>query len=172
MSAVPSILVGCFGQEAWIRVESRGTFQNSPGLKEFSKRMLQKGFRIFVVDLEKCELMDSTFMGTLAGIALRLRDIGQGSLEVINVNDRNSNLLESLGLAQLFNVRKPGDANAPPAPDAHALEEAKPKNPDASREIILTAHQALVAARSENAERFRDVIEYLKQENPKKYSDF
>ncbi len=173
MNAAPSILVGCFGQEAWIRAEGRGTFQNSPGLKEFSKRMIQKGFRIFVVDLEKCELMDSTFMGTLAGIALRLREIGQGYLEVINVNDRNSNLLENLGLTQLFKVRTPGDVNAPPSPEAQRLEKAKPEDPDASsREIVLTAHQALIAARSENAERFKDVIEYLKQENPKKYSGF
>jgi anti-sigma B factor antagonist len=142
-------------------------------MKEFSKRMIQKGFRIFVVDLKKCELMDSTFMGTLAGIALRLREIGQGHLETINVNARNTDLLESLGLTQLFKVRSPGDAQAPPAPETQSLEEAKPANPDAvAREIVLVAHQALVAARSENAERFKDVIEYLKQENPKNYSDF
>lgn len=112
-------------------------------------------------------------MGTLAGIALRLREIGQGHLETINVNDRNSDLLEGLGLTQLFKVRSPGDAQAPPSPETQSLEEAKPENPNAvTREIVLIAHQALVAARSENAERFKDVIEYLKQENPKKYSDF
>jgi anti-sigma B factor antagonist len=153
-------------------VEGRGSFQNSPGLKEFSKCMIQKGFRNFVVDLEKCELMDSTFMGTLAGISLRLREFGQGSLQAINVNDRNSGLLESLGLNQLFEVRCPGDANAPQSPEAKQLEEPKPPQPVATRETILTAHQALIAAQPENAARFKDVLEYLKQENPKNSSDF
>jgi hypothetical protein len=30
-------------------------------------------------------MMDSTFMGTMAGMALRLRELGQGHLRVIHV---------------------------------------------------------------------------------------
>ncbi len=40
-------------------------------------------------------------MGTLAGIALRLRELGQGNLRVTNLNERNSDLLSNLGLDQL-----------------------------------------------------------------------
>ncbi len=127
--------------------------------------MIQKGFRNFVVDLEKCELMDSTFMGTLAGIALRLREMGQGNLQAINVNDRNNGLLESLGLNQIFAVRCPGDTNAPQSPETKQLEEPKPIQPVATRETVITAHQALIAAQPKNAARFKDVLEYLEQEN-------
>jgi anti-anti-sigma regulatory factor len=45
--------------------------------------MIRRGHREFVVDLGDCELMDSTFMGTLAGVALRLREIGQGELGLL-----------------------------------------------------------------------------------------
>jgi len=50
------------------------------------------------VDVRNCPVMDSTFMGTLAGIALRLREIGQGALHVTHLNNRNSDLLRNLGL--------------------------------------------------------------------------
>ena len=83
MNAAASILVGVTDRAVHVRVEGKGSFQNSPGLKEFSKQMLERGFRNFVVDLNTCSVMDSTFMGTLAGIALRLREFGDGRLVVI-----------------------------------------------------------------------------------------
>ena len=41
-------------------------------------------------------------MGTLAGIALRLREFGNGSLLVRNANERNWDLLQNLGLNNEF----------------------------------------------------------------------
>ena len=78
MNPAPSILVGTADRVVWVRVEGKGSFLNSTGLKEFAKEMTNRGYREFVVDLHNCPLMDSTFMGTLTGVALRLREIGQG----------------------------------------------------------------------------------------------
>ncbi|MDX2079313.1 MAG: STAS domain-containing protein [Terrimicrobiaceae bacterium] len=160
MSTPSSVLVGNLGRTVWLKVEGRGTFQNSPGVKEFVKQMIQRGSRDFVVDLGACELMDSTFMGTLAGVALRLREIGQGSLRAVNVNPRNSSLLENLGLDQLFTVESSG-ADAP-----IALHPAAPvaAAPDDQKETVLSAHEALVEADAQNAVKFKDVIDYLRQE--------
>src|SRR5690606_38128494 len=88
----------------WIRVEGKGSFLNSTGLKEFAREMTNRGYREFVVDLKSCPVMDSTFMGTLAGISLRLKELGQGQLQVINLNDRNRDLLTNLGLDRLFTI--------------------------------------------------------------------
>src|SRR5688572_1420040 len=98
----PSILVGTSDRTVLVRVEGKGSFLNSTGLKEFAREMTNRGFREFVVDLQNCPVMDSTFMGTLAGVALRLRELGQGHLQVTNLNDRNQDLLSNLGLDQLF----------------------------------------------------------------------
>lgn len=147
------------GRTVWVRVEGRGTFQNSPGIKQFVKQMIQRGHRDFVVDLGRCELMDSTFMGTLAGVALRLREIGQGGLRAVNVNTRNSSLLENLGLDQLFSVE--ADCTSQPAPAA--LTEAEQVEGDQKADV-LSAHEALVEADAANAVKFRDVIDYLRQE--------
>lgn len=126
--------------------------------------MIQRGHRAFIIDLANCELMDSTFMGTMAGIALRLREIGSGSLTVLNANPRNHMLLENLGLGHLFSFDLPEGVR--PAPVQAAQETLPPAISDEATQhaTILSAHEALVEADPENVERFKDVLELLKQE--------
>jgi anti-anti-sigma regulatory factor len=76
-----------------------------PWIRDFSKEMIHRGAREFILDLCNCPLMDSTFMGTLAAISLWLRELGEGGLSVVNLNERNAESLLSLGLHQLLNVR-------------------------------------------------------------------
>jgi len=122
--------------------------------------MIQRGHRDFVVDLETCELMDSTFMGTLAGLALRLREIGQGNLRAVNVNERNTDLLENLGLDQLFVVEGDSRVSAP----ATLREADSAAGVHEQKGAVLAAHEALIEADAHNAAKFKDVIEYLRQE--------
>ena len=158
MAAPPSILVGTAGRTVWVQVEGKGSFLNSSGLKEFGKEMTNRGFREFVVDLGHCPLMDSTFMGTLTSIALRLRELGSGHVSVINLNERNRDLLSNLGLDQLFRMGPvPGAAPAQHPLPAHADNET-------TRETMIEAHEACVEANPANAAKFKDVLEYLKQD--------
>src|SRR5213596_3152934 len=62
--------------------------------------MLDRGYREFVVDLADCVMMDSTFMGTMASVALRLKELGRGHLHVVHCADRSRELLFGLGLDQ------------------------------------------------------------------------
>jgi hypothetical protein len=114
--------------------------------------------------------MDSTFMGTLAGIALRLREIGSGSLTVLNPNTRNLSLLENLGLDHLFSFELPEGVRAMPQPVA---QQTLPAAQDAAAQhaTVLSAHEALVEADPENEERFKDVLELLKQDQPQDSSE-
>jgi anti-sigma B factor antagonist len=77
MKPAPQILVSNTDRVVWIRVEGNGSSTNSAALKEFAKEMIQRGVREFIVDLCDCPAMDSTFMGTLAGISLSLRRVGR-----------------------------------------------------------------------------------------------
>jgi len=163
VSTTPSILVGCANKIVWIKVEGKGSFLNSAGVKEFSKEMVNRGHREFVVDLKNCPVMDSTFMGTLAMIALRLRDLGQGHLHVINLNERNFDLLSNLGLDQLFAMDMCGVKTPPAEPTQQALPTATPDK-NAQAKTMLEAHEALVVADPENITKFKDVLEYLKQD--------
>lgn len=148
----------------------------SSGLKQFSRKMIDKGYKKFVVDLADCELMDSTFMGMLTGIALHLREAGaQGDcLQVIRANERAASLLKNLGLDQLFLVRKADDPAAPPIPEEISLDQVTPAQKISmaeSQKDVLEAHQALVEADAENAIRFRDVLEFLQKDADSKKSD-
>ncbi|HBM76524.1 MAG TPA: hypothetical protein DD438_00325, partial [Verrucomicrobiales bacterium] len=58
----------------------------------------------FVIDLLDCPAMDSTFMGTLAGLAMRLSRIGGGRMHLNGVCDRNRQSLEDLGLEKLLEI--------------------------------------------------------------------
>ena len=159
MSLHPTIFADTeSGPEVWIRVEGRGSFQNSPALRDFSRKLIEEGRRKFVVDLKNCPALDSTFMGTLAGLAIRLRDTGAGDLWVVNRNERNAELLTGLGLDPLFSD-KPLCA-AQPADCKEAVHH--PADKASTREAMYDAHDACIAVDPRNADKFKDVIEHLK----------
>lgn len=156
-----TVSVACCGREVWVRIEGRGNFQGSGSLKKFVHAMIQRGYRDFIVDLATCEHMDSTFMGTLTGISQRLRELGQGTLRALNVSPRNVELLENLGLNMLFIV-EPLEAEPKTPGEAGEGMMVLPTESGPEKEIILAAHEALVAANPVNASRFQDVLEYLR----------
>lgn len=148
------------GPAVWIRVEGKGSFENSPGLKAFSEQMMLGGRRQFVVDLKNCPAMDSTFMGTLAGIAVRLRDTGDGSLWVLNRNERNNDLLDGLGLNMLFADTPPPSTASDCAAPIQAVTQ--PVDKATTRETMIDAHVTCVQVNPANAVKFKDVLEHLK----------
>ncbi len=170
MNPNPTILVGCNQKVVCIRVQGKGSFQNSTGVKKFANAMIDRGHRNFVVDLADCPVMDSTFMGTLTGVALRLHGIGQGDLHVINSNERNTDLLEGLGLDQILSLE---NGSTPAANDCNSLRvdardalptDGMPEDKRAVTETMIAAHKALVEADPENFCKFKDVLDYLKQD--------
>jgi anti-sigma B factor antagonist len=159
-----SILVGVNGPAVWVRVEGKGNFLNSGSLKEFAQEMVNRGYREFIIDLEHCAMMDSTFMGTMAAVALRLKELGQGHLHVIHCGERSLQLLSGLGLDQIFDIRSNGAA----APKCQMMKENAHDGASAEKreraETMLEAHEALCQAAPENLSRFKDVLDYLKQD--------
>jgi anti-anti-sigma regulatory factor len=160
-----SIQVGVNGPAVWVKVEGKGSFLNSGNLKEFAQQMVNRGYREFIIDLQNCAMMDSTFMGTMAGVALRLKELGHGHLHIVHCGDRSRDLLSGLGLDQIFSIH----ANGAFAPECKSLE--RDQSTDVTREqkkeqaqTMLEAHEALCEAAPENLFRFKDVLDYLKQD--------
>jgi anti-sigma B factor antagonist len=160
-----SIQVGVNGEAVWVKVEGKGSFLNSGNLKEFTREMVNRGYREFVVDLENCAMMDSTFMGTMAGVALRLKELGHGHLHVVHCGERSKSLLTGLGLDQIFDIH----SNGAPAPQCELLQHEKANGSpvDEKQKVsadMLAAHEALCVAAPKNISRFKDVLDYLKQD--------
>jgi len=148
-----------------VKVEGKGSFLNSGNLKEFAREMLDRGYREFVIDLADCAMMDSTFMGTMASVALRLKELGRGHLHVVHCRNRSRELLSGLGLDQIFDIHTNGST----APECDTLErgsrdQSRENKKQEQAQTMLEAHEALCEAAPENLFRFKDVLDYLKQD--------
>jgi anti-anti-sigma regulatory factor len=166
LSAPGSILVGCFGDVAWIRVEGSGSHLNSGRVRDFARRRIDEERGLFVIDLANCPGMDSTFMGTLTAIAQEMKRRGKpGAVEILNANERNRQSLVKLGLQHMLRIDESGTSwQRERELVAHNVTQPLPPA-DLDRheriEMVLEAHEALIQANSENRSRFQDVLEYL-----------
>jgi anti-sigma B factor antagonist len=121
------VLVG--EQFACIRIVGRANFTSSVDFKALVDDLRQRGCHCFVLDLTECVLMDSTFLGVLAGLGLKLSSGNGGEdrhgVELFNPSPRITELLETLGVLHLFKITQ-GTFSSPLA--AQPLEHV-PANP-------------------------------------------
>jgi anti-anti-sigma factor len=158
------ILVARKDDLAFIQVCGRGSFQNAGTVKSFYQELLQQGVSRFVVDLNECTYLDSTFLGTLTGLGMRLKEksAGKGKLHIVNVNVRNVELLRNLGLDRLFNI----DVQAREVVNPSHLKEVDPglAGKEESAQQMLEAHENLMLWDAKNIPKFKDVVIYLKED--------
>src|ERR1700727_2667542 len=105
-SAKLSVLVG--KDFACVKIAGRANFTFSPDFKTLLAELIQKGYQRFIIDLSECVLMDSTFLGVLAGFGIKLTQpattvggTANRGIELSNPNARVTELLENLGVLQL-----------------------------------------------------------------------
>lgn len=169
MPSPSTILVGRIGSVLWMRVDGKGTFQNSIEVKRCFQSVIATGTKDFVVDLERCPTMDSTFLGTLTGAALNLRECGGGGLSILNANERNQHLLTSLGLDHILDIDMDGtswetERRTVCRELAQCEGQTAPVCKEEQARQVLHAHQALTEANTANVCKFRDVIQFLEDE--------
>lgn len=161
------IFTGIFDGFSWIRCEGKGSFLNSPALKAFGVERIATGERLLVVDLEACTGMDSTFMGTLAGLATRL-STQNGTLQVADAGQRNRNSLQDLGLDFLIEI-DPEEAVWRDAVETirHQLKSrgAVSHTSNIQQAVhVLEAHQVLSEANEKNLRTFSTVVSLLESQ--------
>lgn len=153
---------------ACMRISGRGSFKVAPAFKRFAAAATERGCRIFSIDMRNCSGMDSTFMGVLAGVAMRLRkSAGGGEVRLLDVDAKNAGLLETLGLTRVLQLtpKSQGENGRDPFETAPELEslDTRPVNRAEAARTVLAAHENLVEAAPENRPRFQDVLTYLKE---------
>ena len=173
------VFVACTEEDVFVRVIGRGTYQNAEPVRQFGKEWLEKACQCFHVDLAQCTGMDSTFLGVLAGLGLKLRARGQnGGLHLFNTGSHNLQSCQSLGLDQLARLESgPPDAGACPLPPESAFRKLpdsdltalnKPRDKEGTTRLMLEAHEDLCRADERNEEKFRDVKQFLREEAARK----
>ena len=164
-----AVRVAVQGTTALICVRGRGSFQMGPALKQFGVSAIEQGCRRLILDMDDCVSMDSTFMGVLAGLALRLRDEGGDGVVVMNLNAKALALLKTLGLDRLIETYEAGEM--PDELREHLDEVFDMASLDLggadkklSLETMLSAHEDLVRASPDNQPKFQNVLDYLSQD--------
>jgi len=157
------MLVSIGERSAMVQIAGRANFTSSVDFKSLLDQLLQRGYTCFILDLTECVLMDSTFLGVLAGFGLKLNspqiDKVNRTIQLFNPNGRISELLENLGVLHLFKVTE----GAVKTPDGAAPKDVQSQN--ATREEVtrtcLEAHKTLMDINPDNIARFKDVAAFL-----------
>jgi len=150
------------GNLIYIQVVGRGSFQNASHVKHFAEEVLKGGATGIQVDLKDCTYLDSTFLGTLAGIGIKLRTATSdaSTLQILNATPRNTELIQNLGLDRLFRFEAAPEA----VPDATQKLDGTAAGKVETGETMLEAHQTLMQWDARNVAKFKDVVAYLKED--------
>jgi anti-sigma B factor antagonist len=172
VTAQNAILVGHYGGFIWIRAEGKGSFLLSPALKECAEALMSADHSSLVIDLEDCSGMDSTFMGTLAGLAIRVSKNFGGNVHVVAASERNHRSLEDLGLDFLMKINEAGMPWEGHLDEVRSsLRACEVNRATAIRtraEHILDAHRKLSGLNEANTEKFEGVLSVLQAELSRK----
>jgi anti-sigma B factor antagonist len=161
-SAKMWVLVG--DKFACVRIKGMANFSSSIDFRTAVNELHEKGYSYFVLDLSECQLMDSTFLGVLAGFGLKMNPPGaaadDSAIELLNPNARISELLENLGVLHLFKVahREPTCSG-----EAQQIPSTNPTRPEVSR-ACLEAHRTLMEISPANVARFKDLTQFLAED--------
>ena len=156
-----SILVAIESETGFIRVLGKGSFKNAKLIKSFAESSRKDGTTRFVIDLQQCKHMDSTFMGVLAGLASQQKKAELEAPKCVNLSPRNRELLETLGLDKIMNLATRSDETTDSDfASLDNLEQEEGKKDSA--QTMLEAHENLIEADERNATKFQDVVKFLR----------
>jgi anti-anti-sigma regulatory factor len=145
-----------------VKVAGRATFACSKCLRDYTLNKIDEGFPVIQFDLAECEGMDSTFMGVLAMLALRTRG-QEGRVDIVNACDKAHRSLQGLGISGLFRFTEADTSREPWS----ELDESPGETESARRAVratMLEAHETLGQVNPDNISKFKDVLEFLREE--------
>jgi anti-anti-sigma regulatory factor len=165
MNAPPTVMqVAIIDQLVLIKITGRANFNASVDFKNLLLQMRERGSRAFALELSDCAIMDSTFLGVLAGQGQKALETEPPGcpIQILNASQRIIDLLENLGVAHLFGIC------SQPVPDFTKFETVKsaaaaPSRVEMSRNC-LEAHEILMAINPDNIPKFKDVAKFLAED--------
>ena len=149
-------------ENAFVRVFQKASFLNCAPLRSFFEDCMVAGRRNYVVDFQECSSMDSTFLGILVGLAMKLRKFEDGGrVTLINLRGRNLETVQNLGIHKIADVN-PDDLSS----DDRALNDLENNegHDSVGSETICQAHKTLMELNERNSKMFCDVVNFLERQ--------
>ncbi len=156
-------MISGFEDNGYIEVLGPGTMNTAPILKDISLAMIDEGKHTIFLNMDQCDYVDSTFMGTLVNIQERFEKKGlhDGKLLLINMKDDHKKLFKMVGIDNILQSL-PDEVDVPDF-DLKVIDEC-----DVAREeklkVVVEAHEKLVQLNEVNKEKFENFVNVVKQE--------
>jgi len=159
----PTLQVAATDQVALVKISGRASFNCSVEFKTLVYELRARGYRKFILDLTDCLIMDSTFLGVLAGFGLKLNESAEKpTVTLLNPNERILDLLENLGVAHLFQLVQGTE------PLSQKCREVRPADGVRSKletaRACLEAHETLMSINPANIPKFKDVTRFMAED--------
>ncbi|MGD9611613.1 MAG: STAS domain-containing protein [Kiritimatiellia bacterium] len=151
-----------------VAVDGAATFKLATAFKQAVQAARLAGSALVVVDLAGCRSMDSTFMGSIAGLAFALRK-DDVRLALINLSPHAAGLLKGLGLNRVLKTYA-ADELPPGLGDLSLLVQslrpvaAEPTDSHELAALMYDAHETLARVDPQNLQRFKDVLAFLRED--------
>ena len=149
-----------------VKPVGHGTMALAPCLRQVDAELSANGRPLrYVVDLSDCASMDSTFMGTLAGLALHQQKATGRPMVVVNAGETPRRQMKTLGLNYMLKVYPEDAETAGIANELEHFERVRACDVSDVERIVhmIESHQTLVDMNSGNELKFRSVLEHLEQ---------
>jgi len=162
----PSFLVNPYEDPVIVKIRGKASFLNSNPVKDLFEQLTRQGKQRFVVDFQECTGMDSTFLGILAGLGIKLMQMDpKGSVVLCRLGTRNRELVRNLGLHRLLTVDdEAGEPGEVTGDGFTKLEKGDRLSEVDNARLVLEAHENLIEVDASNQTKFQDVISFLKNQ--------
>ena len=165
-------LVAASQKSFYVRVIGMATMTNSAGLQEVLADFRGRGFRRFIFDLGECTGIDSTFMGTMLGVAME-ENVDPGgeerpsgadvpvTVDLVNASSYLTDLITGVGIDRVLRLHS--EPVELPRMDLRRLQDL-PQDPMRRIRSMVAAHENLVRLGGSNLEKFGAMLDALRRE--------
>ncbi|MDP2715769.1 STAS domain-containing protein [Rheinheimera sp.] len=162
MAEHEQILFACIDNCCYFKLSGELRYTNATGMDDLVERLFhqQMGCNRVVVDLNEASFMDSTYIGLLASLARYCQQQQLPRPTLFSTHTEVNELLFGLCLEQAFDIIQ--------QPTQHAVDmatvSAQHYSDQQQGQMILRAHEALIALNEKNKSAFAPVVDLLKQQ--------
>ncbi len=163
-----SICAGDFEGTHVLRFHGDVRVPQCASLDAYCENMLQDPqFHAVVIDLESTDNLDSTTLGCLARLSIRVKKLNQRLPTLICSSLNLRKVLASMGFQDVFMIVDQAayqTLSLPALPEGIELPAGTDLAIESTRARVIAAHKQLMALNTRNAETFKELVAALENE--------
>jgi len=146
------------GHQIVFRAEGRCSAKLAEAISHFIQLVPTGADDDLYFDLAQCDALESTFAGLLVNLVKRANSHVGPSIHLLSPSEPIMTSLRQMGLARMLDVRQA----LPVAAEHWKALPVDDVNPDELADLIIEAHEALIAADPRNEAAYRKVVACFK----------